>query len=330
MDYIVPSRFDPEVSSHSIRTLSAGLTASDVRRVLHTDISRYVALSRDRNPIHSNPEYAQGTRFGQEIALGLLPEGILSSLLGTKLPGQGTIYVGKTVSFRAPVNAGDQLTTVVRIEKVDSDRRLIDMSGDCANQDQKVIAKFSMMLMLDTGQEQEFLSDFFKFATEKDPCDQDFRRRFTEHHALTGHEKLQHCAGVFDWGRCPELASHMSMGLFGEGVDEETRRRVLALYDAALPTAQLQDTIIWWSVGPSLFTKLTEEYEEQPEAAIAKMVAWAQSIDCVREQIALAGLERLNEVELGSNIACFNPISSNEVTGDLIRHLGSYVAGNLM
>ncbi|MGI9383992.1 MAG: MaoC family dehydratase [Methyloligellaceae bacterium] len=329
MDYVIPSRFDPQVSSYSIHTLHPGLTASDVRRVLHTDISRYVALSRDRNPIHSNPEYAQRTLFGQEIALGLLPEGILSSLLGTKLPGQGAIYVSKTVSFRAPVNPGDQLTTLVRIEDVDRERRLITLAGDCSNQDQTIVAQYQVKLMLDKGQELEFLCDLFKLAAERDPFDPKRRQDLIDAGSLDIDAQIGAYARLFDWEACPDLFSTATKLMAQADDARQLREQASKLADPNCAIEHLSDALIWWSTAPSLFSKLTNEFGHAPEAAWAKILEWSSAMGDGDKRISLPGLERLSDVDLSDGKFLFDAMSKNELASDTIECLGAYIARKL-
>lgn len=329
MDYVVPSRFDPQVSSYSIRTLHPGLTASDVRRVLHTDISRYVALSRDRNPIHSNPEYAQRTRFGQEIALGLLPEGILSSLLGTKLPGQGAIYVGKTVSFRAPVNPGDQLTTLIKIEDVDRERRLIKLTGDCSNQDHTVVASYEVTLMLDKGQELEFLCDLFKLAAERDPFDPKRRKDLIDAAPLDPDARFDTYARLFNWGDAPDVRALALQQLRETDDASGLRQKLFKASDPDSAVESVLDALLWWGIAPTVRSRLSGDFGDAPETAWAKIFAWSDAMGQANQGFSLPGLERLGEVELSGGKLLFDPMSQSELARDTIGCLGAHVATRL-
>jgi 3-hydroxybutyryl-CoA dehydratase len=68
--------------------------------------------STDRNPLHFDDEFARGTQFGGRIAHGMITASFISAMIGTVLPGDGSVYLGQTLKFRAPVRPGD----VVRIE----------------------------------------------------------------------------------------------------------------------------------------------------------------------------------------------------------------------
>lgn len=95
-------------------------------RVFHVDdtaIEHFGAASTDRNPIHFDDEYAQGTRFGGRIAHGLLTASFISAVIATDLPGPGSIYLGQTLRFRAPVRPGDDVRVEVAVTEWDERRR---------------------------------------------------------------------------------------------------------------------------------------------------------------------------------------------------------------
>lgn len=327
MLYTVPSRFDPEVSSYSIDTLDIGLTASDVRRVLHTDISKYVALSRDKNPIHSNTEYAKSTRFKQEIALGLLPEGILSSLLGTKLPGQGAIYVGKTVSFKAPVNAGDSLVTLIKIDAIDRKRRLVDLSGECKNGEDTVVAEYHVKLMLDRGQELEFLCDFYKFTAERSAISPDFLEQVYNIKNTSVDGAIQELAQICAKNQHKEFLEHLKIQL------QQNPSEVLS--QRLLPSRQMADraqsltanALLWWSSASMAFDILQDEQGLSAEEAMQKLLNWLANAPLENGMtISLSGLERLGEVNLPRRVIMFDLASTKDITQDITKALAKYVA----
>ena len=73
----------------------------------------------DTNPVHLNEEFAKTTMFGGRIAHGMLSAGFISAVLANKLPGPGTIYLGQTLKFKAPVRPGDTVTATVTVKEVD-------------------------------------------------------------------------------------------------------------------------------------------------------------------------------------------------------------------
>jgi 3-hydroxybutyryl-CoA dehydratase len=95
--------------------LSVGLTASFGKTITEADVVLFAAVTGDTNPMHLNAEYAKGTVFGERIAHGMLAAGLITKVLGTQLPGPGTIYMSQTLKFRAPVRIGQTVTATVEV-----------------------------------------------------------------------------------------------------------------------------------------------------------------------------------------------------------------------
>ncbi len=95
--------------------LHIGQSASLSKAITADDIERYAAVSLDRNPIHLDEDIARRSCFGGRVAHGMLSAGLISALLGMRLPGPGTIYLHQSLRFRAPVRIGSTVTAVVEI-----------------------------------------------------------------------------------------------------------------------------------------------------------------------------------------------------------------------
>lgn len=98
---------------------------SRVERTFHVDDARIEAfadVSGDRNPVHLDDAYAAGTRFGGRVAHGMLTAAFFSGLLANDLPGPGTIYLGQTLRFTAPVRPGDDVRCEVVVTALDEAR----------------------------------------------------------------------------------------------------------------------------------------------------------------------------------------------------------------
>lgn len=111
--------------------LRVGMTASTAKTITEADIILYSAVSTDTNPAHLDAEYAAGTLFKQRIAHGMLSAGLISAVLGTRLPGPGTIYLGQTLSFRRPVHIGDTVTATVEVTGLDPEKRRATLRTVC-------------------------------------------------------------------------------------------------------------------------------------------------------------------------------------------------------
>lgn len=97
-------------------------------------IRQFVALSGDKNPIHSDDDFAAKSLFGRRIAPGLMVASYISALIANELPGPGAIYLGQDLRFEAPVYLGDTITVTVRvIEEPRQDRLRLETA--CTNQD---------------------------------------------------------------------------------------------------------------------------------------------------------------------------------------------------
>ena len=112
--------------------LAVGQMASLGKTISEADILMYAAVSTDTNPVHLNAEAARESVFGERVAHGMLSAGLISAVLGTKLPGPGTIYMGQTLRFRGPVKIGDTVTAMVEITALDPAKKRATLKTTCA------------------------------------------------------------------------------------------------------------------------------------------------------------------------------------------------------
>lgn len=111
-----------------------GDSASFTKTITDADITLFVGVTGDTNPLHVDAVYAEKSRFGQRIGHGILTAGLISTVIGTKLPGPGAIYVSQTLNFRGPVFLGDTITATCTLTKYETDRRRMTMETICRNQ----------------------------------------------------------------------------------------------------------------------------------------------------------------------------------------------------
>jgi acyl dehydratase len=105
--------------------LEIGMKASFTKTVTETDVYLFAGISGDFNPMHMNEEFAKLTPFGTRIAHGALPKCLIAPVLGTKLPGLGTIALEITTRFRSPTFFGDTVTASAEVvEKIEEKRRV--------------------------------------------------------------------------------------------------------------------------------------------------------------------------------------------------------------
>lgn len=111
--------------------LSVGQTARFSKTITEADILLFAAVSGDTNPVHIDAEAAKATPFGERIAHGMLSASLISTVLGTRLPGPGTIYLAQTLKFRAPVRIGDTVTATAEVTALDPARKRATLATVC-------------------------------------------------------------------------------------------------------------------------------------------------------------------------------------------------------
>ncbi|MHA6691383.1 MaoC family dehydratase [Devosia sp. A449] len=118
-------------AGYCFEDLAVGMSASLSKTVTVADIEMFATAVGDFNPIHMDEEWAKQTRFGGRIAHGMLTGGIVSSVLGTRLPGPGNVYIKQTLEFRAPVRPGATVEAEVRITKLEPERNRVHLDTTC-------------------------------------------------------------------------------------------------------------------------------------------------------------------------------------------------------
>ena len=101
-----------------IDELQPGMSATIGKTVTDADIVMFAGISTDTNAVHLDEEFGKTTAFGGRIAHGMLSASFISAALGAHLPGPGTIYLGQTLKFKAPVRPGDTVKTTVTVKEV--------------------------------------------------------------------------------------------------------------------------------------------------------------------------------------------------------------------
>lgn len=115
--------------------LEVGMFETVAKTITEADIMLYSGISLDINPIHLNNEYAKDTVFKGRIAHGMLTAGFISAVLGTKLPGEGSIYLSQNLNFLAPVKVGDTITARCEIIELIPDKKIVILKTICYNQE---------------------------------------------------------------------------------------------------------------------------------------------------------------------------------------------------
>jgi 3-hydroxybutyryl-CoA dehydratase len=131
--------------------LWVGLSAHVENLVDDAAIRRFSALSGDDNPVHLDEEFARHTRFGGRIAQGMLGATFISAVIGSKLPGHGTIYLSQTLNFRAPVRPGDHVVTEATITELRPEKSRAVLKTICRVGDKVVIEGEALVMVPKRG-----------------------------------------------------------------------------------------------------------------------------------------------------------------------------------
>lgn len=129
--------------------LKVGDKDSTSKVVTAADVEDFARISTDNNPVHLDEEFAKTTQFGRRIAHGMFGAGLISAVIGTKIPGYGTIYMSQDLKFKRPVYLGDTITAWAEvIEKIDEKKRLV-LKTWVENQDGKPVIEGQALVMYD-------------------------------------------------------------------------------------------------------------------------------------------------------------------------------------
>ncbi len=119
--------------------LKIGQRAEFTKTITQADISHFIAITADANPLHVDAGFAARTFFKKPIAHGMLSAGLFSHVLGMIMPGTGAIYRSQTLDFHRPVYVGDTLTATLEINRIDPQDEVIEMNGLITNQDGETV-----------------------------------------------------------------------------------------------------------------------------------------------------------------------------------------------
>ncbi|MBT8414977.1 MAG: MaoC family dehydratase [Boseongicola sp.] len=114
-----------------IEDLEIGMVRTLTKEVTTRDIELFAEVSTDRNPVHLDDAYAADTIFAGRIAHGMLTAGLVSAVIGEQLPGHGTVYLGQSLKFLAPVRPGDVVTAEVEVLEIDYAKRRVTLDTRC-------------------------------------------------------------------------------------------------------------------------------------------------------------------------------------------------------
>lgn len=129
-------------------SFTIGEAAVFARTFTQADVQMFSQLSGDCNPIHLDEKYSKQTRFGGPIIHGMLVASLISTVLGTILPGPGSVYVSQQLSFRAPARVGERLTARVQVTAWDANRGRVILATEIVNDrnEQLIVGEAKLVL----------------------------------------------------------------------------------------------------------------------------------------------------------------------------------------
>ena len=119
--------------------LAPGMSAVFSKTVTEADLLMFAGVSGDTNPLHLDEDFASRTMFESRIAHGMLTASLISTVLGTRLPGPGAVYVSQSIRFLAPVRIGDTVIARAQIAELVEEKRRVRMTTVCMVGDKKVM-----------------------------------------------------------------------------------------------------------------------------------------------------------------------------------------------
>src|SRR5580765_1586664 len=134
--------------SHYIEDLTVGQSATYTRTVTENDIQQFGAVSGDLNPLHFDEDYAKTTIFRGRIAHGMLSLSYLSTVLGTQLPGAGSIFLSASVRFKAPVRIGDTVNATCTVREINREIVRVAFDTSCKLRNIAVIERVTVVKLL--------------------------------------------------------------------------------------------------------------------------------------------------------------------------------------
>ncbi len=134
-----------DAHGYYLEDLSPGMSERFTKTVTETDIVLFAGISGDMNPVHIDEEFAAKSMFKGRIAHGLLTAAFISTVLGTRLPGPGCVYIKQNLAFRGPVRAGDTVTAQVTVAQIDPERSNVTLDCVCSVRGRAVLTGEAVM-----------------------------------------------------------------------------------------------------------------------------------------------------------------------------------------
>ena len=127
------------LNSYKIEEIKIGMEVSYSQTITDSDVKAFSGISGDKNPVHMDEEYASKSRYKRRIAHGMMSAGYFSALFGTKLPGEGCVYVSQSLNFKRPVYIGDTIIAIIIVKEIDIKKKRVFFNTICKVKNKVVI-----------------------------------------------------------------------------------------------------------------------------------------------------------------------------------------------
>lgn len=114
-----------------LEEIEIGMEVSYSQTITDTDVKAFSGISGDKNPLHMDDEYAKNSRYKKRIAHGMLSASFFSALFGTKIPGEGCVYISQSLKFKRPVYLDDTVIASVIVTNVDLAKKRVFFQTVC-------------------------------------------------------------------------------------------------------------------------------------------------------------------------------------------------------
>ena len=125
-----------------------GQSGTFSKTLTQTDVYSYAGISGDFNPVHVNEMEAKNSLFGKQVVHGMLTASLISTVIGTVMPGKGSIYLGQNLKFLKPVFFGDTITAVVTVLEIDVERSVLKLQTQEFNQYNDMVVDGTAMVKI--------------------------------------------------------------------------------------------------------------------------------------------------------------------------------------
>ena len=139
----------------TVEEIQIGEKATFAKTISETDVYNFAGVTGDMNPVHVNQPYVENTFFKSRIAHGILSSSLITNVLGTKLPGPGTLYKRQEFKFLKPVYIGDTIEASVEIVDIDKENNEVKVKTACINQKGDIVVEGFAWVLPPTKKEKE-------------------------------------------------------------------------------------------------------------------------------------------------------------------------------